>query len=714
MAAVVYREAQNDILWTMRDQGSDVFAMYTNTPGSFTTRSQKHTLSNPLWRKIVADKRNSREAWLEGSTPALKRSHAQSELYSPAYTMSLAHDCAGFSCSSGNYKKNCDFAGATGTAEGCKACDASCPMCEVGGTDCCRPLFYYDASTGCEPCTRCGYTTSACSATADAVCGPCDDSCDACTGPSAADCTVCASGYWDAGTAAGGALSCVLIPKAVAGSPLIVRVDASTSEFDVEITLADGGIVGGPVYAVAMPSADPAPTEADVVAAADVLASGSVDGGDVMSTSETVTLTGALADGKTSHTLYIAFPSVPGALVMAWTLGEAGERDAGAACVVDLHCGGSGLVCNNGVCGPPAPAPAILDVTVAPASGSTASCVDSSIAVADLVVISDGTTADIITVASADDDVRNFRVQTVSGTPTLVMSAGDGSPATLAVTPSAITDDGTAATFAAFDVNVTCAHRAASCAGSCGDFEATLRLRLQGFSAASFDATADDGSGVTVGAALAQEVAYELGVDAASAEYVSAADDDANGASVEIGLHLPAAIAGSGIRRLEAAVDASGAASHPTAVLRKSLFPAAGRLVRRALGSCCLGVAEYRLAAPTTSPSLWSAAGGTLTQNSRDVTLTVTVANAPSDGAAVTVLYYTLDDTTPVVGTSDSVTFSAGANSGALVLPTASDDGQLVVIRMVATTDSAGWADSVEAITKVTYRDHARAGPMAV
>lgn len=61
----------------------------------------------------------------------------------------------------------------------CGTCDASCPHCEVGGTACCRPLFYYDStsgSEGCKACPSCGsgeFELSECSLFSPSSCVTC-------------------------------------------------------------------------------------------------------------------------------------------------------------------------------------------------------------------------------------------------------------------------------------------------------------------------------------------------------------------------------------------------------------------------------------------------------------------------------------------------------------------------------------------------------------
>mmetsp|Transcript_22775 Transcript_22775/g.79574 ORF Transcript_22775/g.79574 Transcript_22775/m.79574 type:complete len:688 (-) Transcript_22775:75-2138(-) len=498
-------------------------------------------------------------------------------------------------------------------------------------------------------------------------------------------------------------------PAVDTGWPRITRVAAGVG-FDLEIAHASGGS-GGAVAVVVLPSSAAAPSAAQIAAgtdAADAPAAATASDDTVPATGTVVvTVTGSLP-AATSHTVYVLYPYHAH---FAWELGGAGNRGAGAACVLDAHCDdGQGLVCDAaGLCAP-APFSGVRDAYLTSPS-TPPTCADPVIAVADIAVAASADVAAPLSLVSFIADQASVRAirraRQSESSPTLLLGRGPGSASeVIQVTLSAARDDGGSTTFPPQAVTVTCEHYSATpCAGDCGAHEATLELKLAGMTAAAFN----DDAGAE-GDALASELAAELGLHPTHAEFLGASDAaDASGATLTFGYHLPAALSGSGGApvQMSAAIDATPVASLSAARLPASLYNAAARLARRALGGCCMATVRPRLAAPAVG-------AGELAHDDRDVTLTVTVANAPDGGSDVTTVYYTTDGSTPTTSSLDSIAFAAGASSGSLVMPTAPAAGSTVLLRMLASTDVADVDDSIVGDAVLTWRDDVRAAPAVV
>lgn len=93
------------------------------------------------------------------------------------------------------------FVSTTAGQSTCTPCVAGTIAADPGQTQCdaCAPGTFAASLGGsvCEPCGSCpanGFEATACTATADTVCGACDASCTTCGGPTPADCTSCPPG----------------------------------------------------------------------------------------------------------------------------------------------------------------------------------------------------------------------------------------------------------------------------------------------------------------------------------------------------------------------------------------------------------------------------------------------------------------------------------------------------------------------------------------
>lgn len=497
------------------------------------------------------------------------------------------------------------------------------------------------------------------------------------------------------------------------GYPRATRVSSVDGEYDVDVTLSEGtmGDLGGTLWAVVLPQGSAAPSDAQIEAgtdAADAAAplSGSVSGVDSSATSATLQLSGTLDAGVGEHTLYVAFDSHVRS-VLSFTFGEAGERGDGAACLHDAHCDG-GLVCASGTCAWPPPTPGVRDVYLVPAT-TEADCTEPRQIVASLAAIEDGVDASgyLVFADSSDAGARSFIVNNGA----VLFGRGDGAETSLTVSPRVVLlADSSTHTFGAASVDIECANLAGSCTADCGDFEAEVSLAFDGMPVATL--TDDTNAG---GTALAAEVAAELGLNSGSVEFVDATDNGSGGSDVTVGLHLPDGVFGGedGLR-FAAGIDAGSTAGFSLSVRRSTLYHAAGRLLRRAVGSCCTAtVASYALAAPQLSPA-GTAADGPAVLSPAAADITIVVANAPSTG--VVTVHYTTDGSDPTVGVSPSVAFDAGSDTAMLDLSAAGAavSGTSTDLAVVASHSSGSVLDSPVTRTMLTWRDEERTAPALV
>lgn len=83
-------------------------------------------------------------------------------------------------------------------------CDPTCATCSGPGANQCTACLggRYKSGGQCLTCTTCGaneYVSTACTTTANTVCGACNAACATCSGPGASQCTSCAGGKYLSG-----------------------------------------------------------------------------------------------------------------------------------------------------------------------------------------------------------------------------------------------------------------------------------------------------------------------------------------------------------------------------------------------------------------------------------------------------------------------------------------------------------------------------------